>query len=202
MHLAFKRISAPLTPNVPLVVVLVRTALLVVVCRSDKLVDAVKIGRWSPMSGGLCFRFSFYPEVLVGDKTAFEYVCTLCLCVCPFVCQCVCVCVCACAVCVYVCVCMSMCVSVCMRIHVCVFMCVCIHVCVYVCVRVCVSVCVCVYVRLYCACTITVLPTADYIVMQFGRVSEKQYTLDFCYPFCPLQAFGLAVSGCFKNLGN
>ncbi|XP_064613121.1 tubby-related protein 3-like isoform X2 [Liolophura sinensis] len=34
----------------------------------------------------------------------------------------------------------------------------------------------------------------DYIVMQFGRVSEDVFTMDFNYPMCALQAFGIALS--------
>jgi len=38
------------------------------------------------------------------------------------------------------------------------------------------------------------LCSVDYIVMQFGRVSEDVFTLDFSYPLCALQAFGIALS--------
>ncbi|GBP45080.1 Protein king tubby 1 [Eumeta japonica] len=34
----------------------------------------------------------------------------------------------------------------------------------------------------------------DYIVMQFGRISEDVFTMDFRYPLCALQAFGIALS--------
>ncbi|XP_074650476.1 protein king tubby 1-like isoform X2 [Tubulanus polymorphus] len=34
----------------------------------------------------------------------------------------------------------------------------------------------------------------DYIVMQFGRVSEDVFTMDFNYPLCALQAFSIALS--------
>ncbi|XP_052808239.1 tubby protein homolog isoform X2 [Mya arenaria] len=34
----------------------------------------------------------------------------------------------------------------------------------------------------------------DYIVMQFGRVAEDVFTMDFNYPMCALQAFGIALS--------
>lgn len=34
----------------------------------------------------------------------------------------------------------------------------------------------------------------DYIVMQFGRVSEEVFTMDFKYPLCALQAFAIALS--------
>ncbi|XP_073477782.1 tubby-related protein 3 isoform X2 [Aquarana catesbeiana] len=34
----------------------------------------------------------------------------------------------------------------------------------------------------------------EYIVMQFGRVAEDLFTLDFSYPLCALQAFAVALS--------
>jgi len=34
----------------------------------------------------------------------------------------------------------------------------------------------------------------DYIVMQFGRVSEDVFTMDYNYPLCAIQAFGIALS--------
>lgn len=34
----------------------------------------------------------------------------------------------------------------------------------------------------------------DYIVMQFGRVSEDVFTMDYGYPLCCLQAFAIALS--------
>uniref|UniRef100_T1JB91 Tubby C-terminal domain-containing protein n=1 Tax=Strigamia maritima TaxID=126957 RepID=T1JB91_STRMM len=34
----------------------------------------------------------------------------------------------------------------------------------------------------------------DYIVMQFGRVAEDVFTMDFRFPMCALQAFGIALS--------
>lgn len=36
--------------------------------------------------------------------------------------------------------------------------------------------------------------TVEYIVMQFGRVSEEVFTMDYAYPMCALQAFGIALS--------
>ena len=36
--------------------------------------------------------------------------------------------------------------------------------------------------------------TVDYIVMQFGRVAEDVFTMDFNYPMCATQAFGIALS--------
>ncbi|GLH04872.1 Protein king tubby [Gryllus bimaculatus] len=35
---------------------------------------------------------------------------------------------------------------------------------------------------------------ADYIVMQFGRVAEDVFTMDYRYPMCALQAFAIALS--------
>ena len=35
---------------------------------------------------------------------------------------------------------------------------------------------------------------ADYIVMQFGRVSDDVFTMDYTYPLSALQAFGIALS--------
>lgn len=37
-------------------------------------------------------------------------------------------------------------------------------------------------------------PTADYIVMQFGRVADDAFTMDYNYPLCALQAFAIALS--------
>ncbi|KAL8169884.1 UNVERIFIED_CONTAM: hypothetical protein K2H54_059304 [Gekko kuhli] len=34
----------------------------------------------------------------------------------------------------------------------------------------------------------------DYIVMQFGRVAEDIFTMDYNYPMCALQAFAIALS--------
>ena len=38
------------------------------------------------------------------------------------------------------------------------------------------------------------LVPADYIVMQFGRVAEDVFTMDYNYPLCALQAFAIALS--------
>ena len=38
----------------------------------------------------------------------------------------------------------------------------------------------------------------DYIVMQFGRVATDVFTLDYRYPLCAIQAFGIALSS-FDN---
>lgn len=35
---------------------------------------------------------------------------------------------------------------------------------------------------------------ADYVVMQFGRVAEDVFTMDYRYPMCALQAFAIALS--------
>ena len=34
----------------------------------------------------------------------------------------------------------------------------------------------------------------DYIIMQFGRVADDVFTMDYRYPMCALQAFGVALS--------
>ncbi|KAH8864168.1 Tubby protein like [Schistosoma japonicum] len=34
----------------------------------------------------------------------------------------------------------------------------------------------------------------DYILMQFGRIAEDIFTMDYMYPMCALQAFGIALS--------
>lgn len=36
--------------------------------------------------------------------------------------------------------------------------------------------------------------TAEYVVLQFGRISEDVFTMDYRYPICPLQAFAIALS--------
>lgn len=36
--------------------------------------------------------------------------------------------------------------------------------------------------------------TVDYIVMQFGRVAEDVFTMDYRYPMCAVQAFAIALS--------
>jgi tubby-related protein 1 len=38
----------------------------------------------------------------------------------------------------------------------------------------------------------------DYIVMQFGRISTDHFTMDYSYPMCAIQAFGVAISS-FDN---
>lgn len=43
-------------------------------------------------------------------------------------------------------------------------------------------------------CRFSTLPAADYIVMQFGRVAEDIFTLDYNYPMCALQAFAIGLS--------
>ena len=40
----------------------------------------------------------------------------------------------------------------------------------------------------------TLLISVDYIVMQFGRVAEDVFTMDFAYPMCAVQAFAVALS--------
>ncbi|TNN24031.1 Tubby [Liparis tanakae] len=34
----------------------------------------------------------------------------------------------------------------------------------------------------------------DYIVMQFGRVAEDVFSMDYSFPLCALQAFAIALS--------
>ena len=34
----------------------------------------------------------------------------------------------------------------------------------------------------------------DYIIMQFGRVAEDVFTMDYSYPMCAIQAFAVALS--------
>ena len=41
---------------------------------------------------------------------------------------------------------------------------------------------------------IHIIIAVDYIVMQFGRVAEDVFTMDFNYPMCAVQAFGVALS--------
>ena len=44
---------------------------------------------------------------------------------------------------------------------------------------------------------------ADLVVMQFGRVGKDAFTMDYQWPLCGLQAFGIALSrfdsGVIKN---
>jgi len=35
---------------------------------------------------------------------------------------------------------------------------------------------------------------ADHVVMQFGRVGKDAFTMDYQWPLCGLQAFGIALS--------
>lgn len=36
--------------------------------------------------------------------------------------------------------------------------------------------------------------SADYLVLQFGRVAPDTFTMDFRFPLCPLQAFAICLS--------
>ena len=38
------------------------------------------------------------------------------------------------------------------------------------------------------------LPAEDYIVVQFGRISDDLFTLDYSFPMCAVQAFAIALS--------
>ncbi len=39
------------------------------------------------------------------------------------------------------------------------------------------------------------------IMIQFGKVKEDEFIVDFQYPFCPLQAFTICLSALDKKLG-
>ena len=41
---------------------------------------------------------------------------------------------------------------------------------------------------------LTLSPTVDYIVMQFGRVAEDVFSMDYSFPMCALQAFAITLS--------
>jgi len=36
--------------------------------------------------------------------------------------------------------------------------------------------------------------------MQFGRVTSDAFSLDFTFPFCPLQAFGIALTSFYSRI--
>lgn len=38
------------------------------------------------------------------------------------------------------------------------------------------------------------VPGSNSEVLQFGKMEPNVYSLDFGYPFCPLQAFGVFLS--------
>jgi len=40
----------------------------------------------------------------------------------------------------------------------------------------------------------------DRIVLQFGKVGKDLFTMDYCYPLSPLQAFTIALSSCDNKL--
>lgn len=40
----------------------------------------------------------------------------------------------------------------------------------------------------------SLLFAVDYIVMQFGRIADDIFTLDYNYPMCAVQAFAIALS--------
>lgn len=46
---------------------------------------------------------------------------------------------------------------------------------------------------LLCALLLMSIPE-DYIVMQFGRVAEDVFSMDYTYPMCALQAFAITLS--------
>lgn len=43
-------------------------------------------------------------------------------------------------------------------------------------------------------CTLFFISPVEYVVMQFGRVAEDVFTMDYRYPMCALQAFAIALS--------
>lgn len=43
-------------------------------------------------------------------------------------------------------------------------------------------------------CTSFFFSPVEYVVMQFGRVAEDVFTMDYRYPMCALQAFAIALS--------
>lgn len=38
------------------------------------------------------------------------------------------------------------------------------------------------------------------MLLQFGKVNEKTFNLDFTYPISPVQAFAIAISSCDNKL--
>lgn len=36
--------------------------------------------------------------------------------------------------------------------------------------------------------------SVDYIVMQFGKIDDDTFTMDFRYPLSPVQAFAIALT--------
>jgi len=38
------------------------------------------------------------------------------------------------------------------------------------------------------------------VIMQFGKVGADIFTMDFRYPLCAIQAFGIALSSCLSKL--
>lgn len=63
----------------------------------------------------------------------------------------------------------------------------------------CMYVCVCVIYVIYMNTSTYVFYqflafSVDYIVMQFGRIADDIFTLDFNYPMCAVQAFAIALS--------
>lgn len=45
-----------------------------------------------------------------------------------------------------------------------------------------------------------VCSSADYLLLQFGRVAPNIFTMDFRYPLCPLQAFAICLSSFDRKL--
>ena len=38
------------------------------------------------------------------------------------------------------------------------------------------------------------LHSEDYVILQFGRISEDVFTMDYSFPICAAQAFAIALS--------
>lgn len=43
-------------------------------------------------------------------------------------------------------------------------------------------------------CNYMIIIAEDLVLFQFGRASKNTFSLDFQYPFCPLQAFAIALT--------
>lgn len=37
-------------------------------------------------------------------------------------------------------------------------------------------------------------PELESVILQFGRAGKDKFTMDFCHPLSPLQAFGISLS--------
>lgn len=43
-------------------------------------------------------------------------------------------------------------------------------------------------------CIVFDIFSVDYIVLQFGRISDDLFTMDYRYPLCAMQAFAITLS--------